>query len=50
MSRVLIGVVFLAAGLAIGFWLALGPGTPVGVVQSWDHVKTEAQQLWSDVD
>ena len=48
--KVLIAIVFLVVGLAIGFWLALGPQAPQGVAQSWDHVKVEAQQLWGNAE
>jgi hypothetical protein len=46
--KVLIAVVFLVVGMALGLWLALGPQAPQGVVQSWEHVKAQGEQLWAN--
>jgi hypothetical protein len=50
MGKFLLVVLFLVIGLAVGLWLALGAQTPGGVTQSWVQVKSQAQQLWTDVD
>jgi hypothetical protein len=48
MKTLLLVVLFLIIGLAVGLWLALGAQTPGGVTQSWAQVKSSAQQLWVD--
>jgi len=50
MGKFLLVILFLVIGLAIGLWLALGVQTPGGITQSWDQVKSSAQQLWANVD
>ena len=48
MRTLLLVILFLIVGLAIGLWLALGAQTPGEVTQTWPQVKSSAQQLWAD--
>jgi hypothetical protein len=50
MRTLLLVILFLIIGLAIGLCLALGAQTPGDVTQSWAQVKNSAQQLWADAD
>jgi hypothetical protein len=50
MGKILLVVLILAIGLGVGVWLALGAQAPGGTAQSWDQVKTSAQQLLSNAD
>jgi len=50
MGKALAVILVLALGLSAGLWLALGPRTPAGVAESWDHVKATAQQLQANAE
>jgi hypothetical protein len=50
MGKAVVVILVLAIGVAVGLWLALGPRTPAGVAESWDHVKAAAQQLQANAE
>ncbi len=50
MAKLIAVIVILVFGLALGFWLALGPHAPAGVIQTWDQVKASYLQLKANAD